>query len=188
MPLKGVWHEIFNFRFYSWISFPPRPPSIPLGTFWIFSKICGDIREWLLITAVTPAKNLSLKLNNAVLVWSSFGGLRGLWSGCVRYLCTFSWRFQWQYWRLRLTSVAGDSFAERTDQCKKLPPVLLTPVVPHFCKTSFSKFWAVSCEWGFKVSKNANMTFMTFRKFEYGYQNNSEFYADLESVEKNAKN
>jgi hypothetical protein len=25
-------------------------------------------------------------------------------------------------------------------------------------------------------------------KFEYGYQNNSEFYADLESVEKNAKN
>ncbi len=27
-----------------------------------------------------------------------------------------------------------------------------------------------------------------FTKFEDGYQNNSEFYADLESVEKNAKN
>ncbi len=27
-----------------------------------------------------------------------------------------------------------------------------------------------------------------FTKFENGYQNNSEFYADLESVEKNAKN
>jgi hypothetical protein len=27
-----------------------------------------------------------------------------------------------------------------------------------------------------------------FTKFEYGYQNNSEFYADLESVEKNTKN
>ncbi len=27
-----------------------------------------------------------------------------------------------------------------------------------------------------------------FTKFEYGYQNNSEFYAGLESVEKNAKN
>jgi hypothetical protein len=26
-----------------------------------------------------------------------------------------------------------------------------------------------------------------FTKFEYGYQNNSEFYADLEYVEKNAK-
>jgi hypothetical protein len=26
-----------------------------------------------------------------------------------------------------------------------------------------------------------------FTKFEYGYQYNSEFYADLESVEKNAK-
>ncbi len=27
-----------------------------------------------------------------------------------------------------------------------------------------------------------------FTKFEYGYQNNSEFYADFETVEKNAKN
>ncbi len=27
-----------------------------------------------------------------------------------------------------------------------------------------------------------------FTKVEYGYQNNSDFYADLESVEKNAKN
>ncbi len=27
-----------------------------------------------------------------------------------------------------------------------------------------------------------------FAKFEYGYQNNAEFYADLETVEKNVKN
>jgi hypothetical protein len=27
-----------------------------------------------------------------------------------------------------------------------------------------------------------------FTKFEYGYQNNTEFYADFETVEKNAKN
>jgi len=40
-----------------------------------------------------------------------------------------------------------------------------------------------------KFQKNANMTQKMFlKKFEYGYQNNSEFYADLESVEKNAKN
>ncbi len=39
------------------------------------------------------------KLNNAVLVWSSFGGLRGLWSGCVRCFCAFSWLFQWQFRR-----------------------------------------------------------------------------------------
>ncbi len=26
-----------------------------------------------------------------------------------------------------------------------------------------------------------------FNKFEYGYQHNSEFYADFETVEKNAK-
>ena len=27
-----------------------------------------------------------------------------------------------------------------------------------------------------------------FRKFEFGYQNNAEFHADFETVEKNAKN
>jgi hypothetical protein len=30
----------------------PRPPSIPLGPFWIFSKIRGDIREWIFIAGV----------------------------------------------------------------------------------------------------------------------------------------
>ncbi len=61
--LKGVWHEIFDLRFFSWISVP-RPPSIPVGPFWIFSKIPGDIREWIFIAGVincaavstTPAK------------------------------------------------------------------------------------------------------------------------------------
>ncbi len=28
----------------------------------------------------------------------------------------------------------------------------------------------------------------SFAKFEYGYQNNAEFYADFETVEKNVKN
>ncbi len=30
----------------------PRPQSIPLGPFWIFSKIRGDIREWIFIAGV----------------------------------------------------------------------------------------------------------------------------------------
>ncbi len=181
---SGFFHE----------SVSPRPPSIPLEPFWIFSKICRDIRELMLTTPVinyrrkicrrcrchrrlifvtdfqwspvslipvnnlspvttTPAINLlpvtrtrtpwrwgaakhrrklkginqrylrllksataangvigtamkscihkhpthldqrplrPPKLNNAVLVWGSFGGLRGLWSGYVRCLCAFS--------------------------------------------------------------------------------------------------
>ncbi len=48
------------------------------------------------------------KLKIAVLVWSSFGGLRGLWSGCMMCLCAFSWRFQWQYRWPWPTSAAGD--------------------------------------------------------------------------------
>ncbi len=51
VPLKGVWHEIFDLRFFSWISVP-QAQSIPLGPFWIFSKIRGDIRELMFITGV----------------------------------------------------------------------------------------------------------------------------------------
>jgi hypothetical protein len=35
----------------------PRPPSIPLGPFWIFSKIRGDIREWIFIACVLDTGN-----------------------------------------------------------------------------------------------------------------------------------
>ncbi len=41
--LKGVWHEGFDFRFFSWISFS-GPLSISLG---IFTKICGDIHNFV---------------------------------------------------------------------------------------------------------------------------------------------
>jgi hypothetical protein len=30
----------------------PRPQSIPLGPFWIFPKIRGDIRKWIFIVGV----------------------------------------------------------------------------------------------------------------------------------------
>ncbi len=40
-----------------------------------------------------------------------------------------------------------------------------------------------------KFQKSANMTYALFLiKFEFGYQNISEFYADFETVEKNAIN
>jgi hypothetical protein len=42
--LKGQCHEIFDFRFF-YESVSPRPLSIPLGPFRIFSKIRGDIRK-----------------------------------------------------------------------------------------------------------------------------------------------
>ncbi len=49
--LKGVWHEIFELRFFH-ESVSSRPISIPLGPFWIFSKIRGDIRELMFIAGV----------------------------------------------------------------------------------------------------------------------------------------
>jgi hypothetical protein len=35
----------------------PRPPSIPLGPFQIFSKIRGDIRELMFITGVVDTSD-----------------------------------------------------------------------------------------------------------------------------------
>ncbi len=49
--LKGVWHEIFDFRFFSWISVP-QAPKYSVGAILNFSKIRGDIRELLFITGV----------------------------------------------------------------------------------------------------------------------------------------
>ncbi len=44
--LKGVWHKIFVFSFFSRISFP-WPLSISLRPFQIFTKIRGDIRDFV---------------------------------------------------------------------------------------------------------------------------------------------
>ena len=55
--LKGVWHEIFATSGFFHESVSPRPPSLPLGPFWIFSKIRGDIRELLFITGVNDTGN-----------------------------------------------------------------------------------------------------------------------------------
>ncbi len=51
MELKGVWHEIFVFRFFH-KSVSLGPLNIPIGPFQIFSKIRGDIREWMFISDV----------------------------------------------------------------------------------------------------------------------------------------
>ncbi len=49
--LKAVWHEIFDSGFFH-ESVSSRPPSIPLESFWIFSKIRRNIRELIFITGV----------------------------------------------------------------------------------------------------------------------------------------
>ncbi len=52
MCLKGVWHEIFDLSFFSWISVPQAPKySIGAGCEF-FSKIRGDLRELMFITDV----------------------------------------------------------------------------------------------------------------------------------------
>ncbi len=51
MTLKGVWHEIFDLRFFSWISVP-QAHKYSIGAVLNFSKICGDIGELMFITGV----------------------------------------------------------------------------------------------------------------------------------------
>ncbi len=42
----------------------PRPPSITLGPFWIFSKIRGDIREWIFIIVNDTSDKLFSGVND----------------------------------------------------------------------------------------------------------------------------
>ncbi len=49
--LKGAWHEIFDFRFFSWISVP-KAPKYSIGAVLNFFEIRGDIREWIFIAGV----------------------------------------------------------------------------------------------------------------------------------------
>ncbi len=54
---KGSLTRDFQLQvFFSWISFP-RVPSIPLGPFPIFSKICRDIHKWIFIIGVNDTSD-----------------------------------------------------------------------------------------------------------------------------------
>ncbi len=76
--LKGVWHEIFDFKFFSWISVPPAP-KYSIGAFlnffensWRYSRInvtvndtgdklfsgANDTGEKLSQVLLTPVNNL----------------------------------------------------------------------------------------------------------------------------------
>ncbi len=94
---------------------PPKSATAADGVIWTAMKSCIHKHPTLLDQRLLRPS----KLNNAVLVCSSFGGLRGLWSGRVRGLCAFSLLFQWQYRQPWPTSAAGDSFAESTDLCRQ---------------------------------------------------------------------
>ncbi len=50
--LKAVWHEILSCKFFWWFNFP-RAAEYPIWTISsFFSKICGNIREWMFISSV----------------------------------------------------------------------------------------------------------------------------------------
>ncbi len=50
--LKGVWQEIFDFRFFSWISVPPASKYSIGAILNFFSKIRRNIRELMFVTGV----------------------------------------------------------------------------------------------------------------------------------------
>ncbi len=49
--IKGTVSRDFFFRLFHESSFP-KPPKITLGSFWIFWKICGDVRKWRCTTSI----------------------------------------------------------------------------------------------------------------------------------------
>ena len=99
-----VWHEIFYLSFLH-ESVSPRPPSIPLGPFRIFSKIRGDICELMFITGVNDTaeklfsgvNDTSEKFIPGVLVtdfqWSPVSLILGI--NLSLTPVTNYWRWQW---------------------------------------------------------------------------------------------
>jgi hypothetical protein len=59
MSLKGVWHEIFDFRFFSWISFL-RVPEYPFGAISNLKKNCVAIHNFVFIAIVADTGDNSL--------------------------------------------------------------------------------------------------------------------------------
>jgi hypothetical protein len=74
--LKGQCHEIFDFCFFFHESVSPKPLSIPIEPFRIFSKILGDIRSSRCTTGARHrwqmAKIFKLKIFN-YFVWTPLG-------------------------------------------------------------------------------------------------------------------
>jgi hypothetical protein len=82
---KGTVSRDFTFLVFSWISFP-KPLSTQLGSFQIFSKICGDIRSSRCTTSVADTGGASWLANISANVrknfkWSQWDtlGLGGNW-------------------------------------------------------------------------------------------------------------
>jgi hypothetical protein len=71
MKIKGSLTRDFRLQVFFHESVSPRPPSIPLEPFWIFSKIRGDIRELMFITGVnnTGDKLILAGLSNRRCHW-----------------------------------------------------------------------------------------------------------------------
>ncbi len=66
--LKGQCHEIFDFRFSTWINFPQAPDYTIRGSFRIFFEISGDTGDapWL--------ANISANFRMVLLEFSGAGG------------------------------------------------------------------------------------------------------------------
>ncbi len=56
LPLNGVWNEILSFKFFHKLV-SPGSLSVPLGPFWIFSKICRNIRESMFISGLNDTSD-----------------------------------------------------------------------------------------------------------------------------------
>ncbi len=108
--LKGQCHEIFDFRFFSWISFP----QAPLGPFRIFRKFAAQGAPPVSLTQVANGKNLQSEKFNYFL--ETFEVL-AVWycSGCLPPL---------------LLTPAANLTPVSLTLVAHLPPVSSTPAAP----------------------------------------------------------
>ncbi len=112
---KGSLTQDFRLKFFSWISVP-RPWVFPWGRFEFFRKFAEIfLNECLSPVSTTPAitcspVSMTLAKINPCHGFSVIAGDNNIgdYGVCGVYGRVFSWRFEWNYWRLCPTSAAGE--------------------------------------------------------------------------------
>ncbi len=72
--LKGVWHEIFEFGFFSMNQFPSGPWVFQWGSLQICTKIRGDIHNFVFTGVKDTGGKLSLATSDKLIAGNNVTG------------------------------------------------------------------------------------------------------------------
>ncbi len=123
MVLKSVWHEIFDYRLFSWISFP-QAPEYPFGVIWNFFTKFKEILE---------SKGWITGVNSTSQKWEKFWDrkfflilLRRCWVAVYTHITICNFMFILRCWQADVFTPFSLFIAGNNDIRDNLLPVSLS--------------------------------------------------------------